>query len=411
MAAETDPGRIHLLEEQIRDLQAVHTQLVTYAEDLNRTYLELRLRLQQMTVLSAIATRLVRARSIDGAARTSLDGLSSLFPRVHGRIYIEDRRGAIKLLAERGSDGLGADSSVYDAAARAGRASLQPVIHTNGTGPEPANIVSIGLEARGRTFGALVVARTEAFSEHDLHVLELLAHGVAVAVENARLYQETRRLAITDPTTGIFNFRQFRSTLAQEIQKAKRLHYPIGLLMIDIDHFKDFNDLHGHPKGNIALKAVARAIVHGLRQTDTVARYGGEEFAVILPGCDHEALWAVAEKIRDCVARAPIRLGNGSPAPHVTVSVGGAWQDPAGADAAGLLSLADDALYRAKEKGRNRSEVGELASSERPSEGPAELALSERRSEEPGRGAPRPGSEDSQKRGQPKPGPEDSGIG
>ncbi len=322
MAAETDPGRMQLLEEQIRDLQAVHTQLVTYAEDLNRTYLELRLRLQQMTVLSAIATRLVRARSVDG-----------------------------------GTDELAADPSVYDAAAQAGRASLQPVIHADGTGSEPVNIVSIGLEARGRTFGALVAARAEPFSEHDLHVVELLAHGVAVAVENARLYQETRRLAITDPTTGIFNFRQFRSTFAQEIQKAKRLRYPIGLLMIDIDHFKDFNDRHGHPKGNIALKAVARAIVHGLRQTDTVARYGGEEFSVILPGCDHEALWTVAEKIRESVARAPIRLGNGTPVAHVTISLGGAWQDPAAADAASLLLLADEALYRAKEKGRNRSEV------------------------------------------------------
>jgi diguanylate cyclase (GGDEF)-like protein len=331
---------------------------VSYAEDLNRTYLELRLRLQQMTVLSAIATQLVRARSTESAARTSLEGLSSLFPKALGRVYIEDRRGGLKVLAERENDAIAALAPVFDEAAEAGRAALQPVKRVEERDGATLNVTSVGLEARGRTFGALVVAREEEFSEGDIHVIELLAHGAAVAVENARLYQETRRLAITDPTTGIFNFRHFRTTLTQEIQKARRLRYPIAMLMLDIDHFKDFNDAHGHPKGNVALRAVARAIVSSLRQTDTVARYGGEEFAVVLPGCDREALLPVAEKIRECVAKAPVRMAPGQPAAHVTVSIGGAWQAPAEADATTLLSVADSALYQAKALGRNRSHVG-----------------------------------------------------
>lgn len=358
MATETDPGRVRLLEEQIRELQLVHTQLVTYAEDLNRTYLELRLRLQQMTVLSAVATQLVRARSVDGAARTGLDGLGSLFPRATGRVYIEDRRGALKVAAERGNENFTALSQILDEAAEAGRVSPKPVNRVDERGEGPLNIVSVGLEARGRAFGTLVVARaTEEFSEHDIHVVELLGHGVAVAIENARLYQETRRLAITDPTTGISNFRYFRTTLTQEIQKARRLRYPIALLMIDIDHFKEFNDEHGHPKGNVALRTVARAIVNSLRQTDTVARYGGEEFAVILPGCDPEALGPVAEKIRGSVAKAPIRIARGQAPAHVTISIGAAWQASTDADAGGLLAIADTALYQAKALGRNRAHV------------------------------------------------------
>jgi len=358
MTSDTDPSRVRLLEEQIRDLQLVHTQLVTYAEDLNRTYLELRLRLQQMTILSSIATRLVRARNVDTAARTSLDGLSSLFPRAVGRVYVEDRRGGLKMLAERGNDSLGSPPTMFDEAAEAGRAALQPIARQEEGEGGPINLVSAGLEARGRTFGALIVARAEEFSEHDVHVVELLGHGLAVAIENARLYQETRRLAITDPTTGIFNFRHFRATLAQEIQKARRLRYPIALLMVDIDHFKDFNDRHGHPKGNVALRAVARAIVGSLRQTDTVARYGGEEFAIILPGCEEAALGPVAEKIRESVEKAPIRISQGLPPAHVTISLGGAWQNPTEADAADLLAFADSALYQAKALGRNRAYVG-----------------------------------------------------
>jgi len=271
----------------------------------------------------------------------------------------------MKMLAERGNDGLVPDPTVFDGAARQAVASSERVVKADGLDEQAVNLASIGLEARGRTFGSLVAARAEPFSEHDLHVLELLAHGVAVAVENARLYQETKRLSITDPTTGIFNFRHFRTTLGQEIQKARRLRYPIGMLMIDIDHFKGFNDEHGHPKGNVALKTAARTIVSSLRQTDTVARYGGEEFVVILPGCDHDAVLTVAEKIRRSVATVPIRLGPGEPAAHITISVGAAWQDGKDADAPNLLTLADAALYRAKESGRNRSQMAEAAQIER----------------------------------------------
>jgi diguanylate cyclase (GGDEF)-like protein len=247
-------------------------------------------------------------------------------------------------------------SSALDSAAEASKASLQTVVQ--GVDVAEGREVAVALEARGRGFGSLVVVRpNEGFSEHDIHVVELLGHGLAVAIENARLYQETRRLAITDPTTGISNFRYFRTTLAQEIQKARRLRYPIALLMVDIDHFKDFNDLHGHPRGNVALRRVARAIVRSLRQTDTVARYGGEEFVVILPGCDHDALRPVAEKIRESVAQTAVRIAPGQPPAHVTISIGAAWQGPAHADGSTLLSIADNALYKAKALGRNRAYV------------------------------------------------------
>jgi diguanylate cyclase (GGDEF)-like protein len=356
MTSEADPNRVRLLEEQIRELQQVHTQLVNYAEDLNRTYLELRLRLQQMTVLSSVATQLVRARSLESAARTSLEGLGTLFSDAVGRVYVEDKRGTLKLVAERTAGDMAPFSEALDDAAHASTAAQQTIIRV--AQEVGGKVVSVGLEARGRAFGSLVVLRpTEEFSEHDLHVVELLGHGLAVAIENARLYQETRRLAITDPTTGISNFRHFRMMLGQEIQKARRLRYPIALLMVDIDHFKSFNDLHGHPKGNVALRRVAQAIVRSLRQTDTVARYGGEEFAVILPGCDRESLGPVAEKIRESVARSPIRIAPGAPPAHVTISIGAAWQDSGDADAVGLLSIADNALYQAKALGRNRAYV------------------------------------------------------
>src|SRR5581483_8146149 len=151
-------------------------------------------------------------------------------------------------------------------------------------------------------FGSLVVSREAAFDDDDVKIVELLSSNAAVTISNARLFQQTRRLAITDPLTGLYNVRHFRSALAQELQKAKRLSYPIAVIMADIDHFKAFNDSYGHPKGNVVLRKIARTILQNLRQTDLVARYGGEEFSAILPGCDQESLLQVAEKVRQAVA-------------------------------------------------------------------------------------------------------------
>src|SRR5439155_14609492 len=130
-------------------------------------------------------------------------------------------------------------------------------------------------------------------------VLELIGNNVAAAIENARLYQATRSLATRDAITGLFNFRYFHSSLSQEIQKARRFRYPIGMLMADLDNFKRFNDTYGHPKGNVALRKVAQTMVKSLRQTDMVARFGDEEFAATLPGCDRSSLFQVAEKVRE----------------------------------------------------------------------------------------------------------------
>src|SRR5439155_21405793 len=142
--------------------------------------------------------------------------------------------------------------------------------------------------------------------------------------------------------------------LTQEVQKARRFRYPMALIMVDIDHFKLFNDTYGHPKGNIALQMIARSLVKRLRQTDTVARYGGEEFAAILPGCDRSSLAQVAEKIRRSVAAMPIRVGTAAPPVRLTISVGAAWQEATELDSATLLATADRALYAAKDEGRDR---------------------------------------------------------
>lgn len=164
-----------------------------------------------------------------------------------------------------------------------------------------------------------------------------------------------RKLAVTDGLTGLYNYRAFRRQLQLEISRSRRFHLPLSLLMMDIDYFKIYNDRFGHPKGDIVLKAFAKVLQENVRDVDVAARYGGEEFVLILPGTDKKAAKFVGEKIRKLVEQYPFPLAERLPKGRVTISVGVASfpQDTQNED--DLIRLMDQALYRAKNSGRNRT--------------------------------------------------------
>lgn len=168
--------------------------------------------------------------------------------------------------------------------------------------------------------------------------------------ESHRALEERAR---TDELTGLPNYRAFREALDAEIQRALRFEYEFGLLMIDVDRFKRYNDTWGHQAGNEALSMVARRVVESIRAIDTAARFGGEEIAVILPRVDPQTLGATAERIRRSIETNPA-LGSRDP---ITVSVGGALFPSEADTPQTLFEIADAMLYRAKENGRNRTEL------------------------------------------------------
>lgn len=161
-------------------------------------------------------------------------------------------------------------------------------------------------------------------------------------------------LSLKDPLTGVANRRHFRSVLDREIDIVARSGEPALLLMVDIDHFKNINDTHGHFAGDLVLQAVAKSLAGCIRPMDTVARYGGEEFAVVLPNCLVSVGRAVAERIRQTIASLEIAV---SPTATVraTISIGGAYAPEWVRSTAALwIERADSLLYRAKSEGRNR---------------------------------------------------------
>jgi len=177
--------------------------------------------------------------------------------------------------------------------------------------------------------------------------------------EQKRLENRLETLAIEDSLTGLANRRRFDERLTEEWGRAYRNRSSIGLLMIDVDHFKAYNDEYGHPAGDACLRAVAGIIAaEASRTVDLAARYGGEEFAVLLPNTDAAGCARIGEKIRQAVHAAGLVHASSGSLGCVTVSVGGAACRPILERTAGLGALveaADRALYAAKEAGRNRS--------------------------------------------------------
>jgi diguanylate cyclase (GGDEF)-like protein len=165
--------------------------------------------------------------------------------------------------------------------------------------------------------------------------------------------ERLNRLAVTDGLTGLFNHRYLHEQLKAAVERSLRSGVPVAMLMIDVDHFKKYNDAHGHPAGDEALRQVARVVADDRRQVDVVARYGGEEFAILLHDATHATAAEVAEKIRVRVSEAQIPHAASQPLGKMTVSIGVACCPDDATTAESLLEAADVALYRAKKSGRD----------------------------------------------------------
>jgi diguanylate cyclase (GGDEF)-like protein len=196
-------------------------------------------------------------------------------------------------------------------------------------------------------------------ASHDfaINLLLLLAQRLrannSTVSNNIRLQREYKRNAMIDALTGLYNRRWLDEALPRFATRYARSGQPLSLLMLDVDHFKRFNDAYGHPAGDQVLVAVAHALKQHLRPSDLAARYGGEEFAVILPDTGPAGARLAAERVRNAVAEVALETDTGDALPRVTISIGGALLADA-QGAANLLAAADSALYESKRTGRDR---------------------------------------------------------
>ncbi len=238
------------------------------------------------------------------------------------------------------------------AAKRFAAGSLEARVRVRGSGEiallgETYNDMAERIESYTRSLEDKVRERTQD--------LEAANAKLSQAMDDIRhANKRLEELATTDGLTGLFNHRHFKGLLETEVNRSRRLDFPTSLLMLDVDHFKIYNDTHGHPAGDVVLRGVAELLRSRLRGTDVPCRYGGEEFAVILLDTGKQMAMAVAEEIRSRIEATPFDGQESQPGGVLSISVGVASFPDDAEDHAALLRAADEALYAAKRSGRNR---------------------------------------------------------
>jgi diguanylate cyclase (GGDEF)-like protein len=219
-------------------------------------------------------------------------------------------------------------------------------------------LVMLPLVANGESIG-LIELMAKAPIELDADRLSLartIANEAAIALENARLYEEARALADRDPLTGFYNHRYLHERFGQEALRARRARRPLSLLMLDLDDFKLVNDTFGHLFGDDVLRWTADLIRQTLRGSDVPARYGGDEFAILLPDAGAEEAALTAERLVTAFADSAFTSGSRLPVP-VAIAIGAATFPTDGRTAAELIAVADAGLYRMKRAVRRTSDT------------------------------------------------------
>jgi diguanylate cyclase (GGDEF)-like protein len=334
-------------------------------ERLRRQQLELELQLEGQRRLLEVNERLLSTLDPVGILDLIADSLKAIVPYDSLTIYQVDRvagvrraviardRFADQILAHESPLGPGITGWVIDhaEAVLANQAHLDPrSVQVPGTPFEPEAIIVVPLLVHGDTIGTLNIGRIgeaeASFSANEFELTKLFAGQASIAMQNAEAHGEVRIRAEQDALTGLLNHGAFQRELGSAVEAGR----PFAVLMLDLDAFKRFNDMMGHPAGDGLLVEIAAAMTQATRDTDRLYRYGGDEFAALLPGADRTAAHEVAERIRRAVReRTDPQPGDATePRPTVTVSAGVACYPDDGRTKDELVAVADRALYLVK---------------------------------------------------------------
>ena len=360
----------YLVKSDLRlsDLQAVVTRALEHHRltQANRELVE-HLRRTQEELASQRASELLQIRRIGEILAAPLT-CEQLFQGLQSLIWESFSLKVLGLELHEGQDAppqqaYRLQDGVDDAAFKEFKDWLTGLRHLDAA--SPATVAAAEASSPQRPFPAILWSKVQAgevlalvgagretpFTPEETELFRIFTLQGEAALKNLVLFEEVKRLAIRDGLTGLYNYRHFWEMLAREVEVSRRYGHPLSLLFLDIDDFKIINDTLCHPQGDVVLMALAAFLERSARQADVVCRYGGEEFVVILPQTSLEPAGVLAERLRRGISQKPIPLSSGPQ--KVTVSIGMAQLGPT-MDAEALVRAADNALYQAKQAGKNR---------------------------------------------------------
>lgn len=308
-------------------------------------------------------------------ARFTMERAASLLGAVAWRLYrVDEAAGILRLDARETAEGalaaarhLPLDRGLAGAIARFGGRLVVPAgdprldTVAEWPGGAPGQVVGVPLVSRGRVIGiAELAARPGAtFDGGALDLLTTLMEPAGIALDNALLFRRLEERTVTDDLTRLYNARFMESALRREAKRAVRYGSPVALLFLDLDGFKQVNDVHGHMAGSRTLVEVGELLRGGARETDVVARWGGDEFALVLPETGEAGAVAMGERIRRSIEER-VFLADFGLAVRISVSIGVAAWPAHGGTAESLLSAADGAMYAVKHSGKNGVKVADV---------------------------------------------------
>jgi diguanylate cyclase (GGDEF)-like protein len=360
-------------EEQRETLRALARQVIALVEQ-RRALDDLSRRNAQLHLLSEMGRRLLGCSSPSDTHEVIAEFGRRVFPEDSGRVFLVAGAGGVMISAASWGDLPRRPERVRPNDCLALRSGT-PLVFTAADGEERCKhlecsplqcSICVPLEAQDQTLGLLTLIAGPADPEPPAPVATLgeakrsvavaMAQSVALAVGHLRMRETLESQSVRDPLTGLFNRRYLEESLERELAHAARNRRPLGLIMIDLDRFKGYNDHLGHPAGDELLRRIADLLKHGVRAGDIACRYGGDEFAIILPGAALETTRVRAIELLEAVKGLNAAFGATTPQ-SVTLSTGVAAYPEHGATAQQLLHSADVALYQAKAQGRDRAVV------------------------------------------------------
>lgn len=357
------PTSTQSIFRDITHRQQTEIQLQQTNDRLNRSVKELEQRNHEITLLSEISDVLQACRTIEEAYTAISTFLKLMFPDVPGGIFlINASKNIVEAVVTWGDSPMTSHAFFLPNdcwALRRGRSHFAGALHGNLQcqhldHPLPAATLCVPMIAQGEALGMLYLSSLESGTviEAKQQLALTVAEHISLALANIKLREKLENQSIRDPLTGLFNRRYMEESLDREIQRCDRKRLSLGIIMLDVDHFKRFNDTFGHEAGDSVLKEIGQFLQKYVRGSDIACRYGGEEFVLILPEGSLEVTSKRAEQLREGIKHLSLKYRHDTLG-QITLSLGVAGFPDHGKTGREVIREADAALYRAKREGRD----------------------------------------------------------